>query len=175
MFVNPPESVREYFVSHGERGRPLTAHMLATGFVVLDAPVLDALRAEAAGWLKKRSFPTAAQAVLARYRVVTLLEDAEDVRERDPAMASLLLGESVAEGLRHWVHARNGILPGAKKLLAQIRRDDPHLGAACDRFFAAGDLDERVALARQIVQACVGAVEFFEWDSPRIPCPQAAD
>ena len=169
MFVNPPKSVREYFASENERARPSTAHMMATGFVVLDAPALRELRAEAAEWLRKRSPPTADQAIGDRYRVATVLEDAEDVSERDPAMAVQLLGESVSEALRHWLRARNGVLPGAKHLLTQVRQGDAELGAACDRFFAAADGTERVRLARQIVQACVGAVEFFEWDSPRIP------
>jgi hypothetical protein len=173
IFVNPPESVREYFAAHNERARPSTAHMVATGFVVLEDPVVDVLRAEAAEWLSKRSFPAADEAVGSRYRVVTLLEDAEDVRERDPAMANQLLGESVSEALRYWLHARNGVFPRTKAFLAQVRHDDPALGAACDRFFSSSDLSELVTLARQIVQACVGAVEFFEWDSPRIAVTKA--
>jgi predicted nucleotidyltransferase len=168
IFVNLPQSVREYFASPNERARPSTAHMIATGFVVLEDPVVDVLRAEAAGWLSKRSFPAADEAIGSRYRVATLLEDAEDVRERDPTMTSQLLCESVSEALRYWLHARNGVFPRTKAFLAQVRSDDPALGEACDRFFSSSDLSERVTLARQIVRTCVGAVEFFEWDSPRI-------
>ncbi len=174
MFINPPHAVREYFVSENHRARPSTAHMLAMGFVVLDAPVLGVLRAEAAEWLSRRSPFTDDEAIWARYSVATTLEDAEDVRARDPAMASELLGEAVAEALRYWLRVRNGVLPRNKELIAQVRRDDAELGAACERFFCEADIDGRVGLARQIVQRCVGAVEFFEWDSAKIPVPGPA-
>src|SRR5438128_286942 len=52
IFVNPPERVEAYFAEERAEGRPLTAHMLATGFVVLRTdPVLDDLRARAAAQL----------------------------------------------------------------------------------------------------------------------------
>jgi hypothetical protein len=175
IFVNPPGSVREYFAGEHARARPSTAHMLATGFVVLDAPLLEVLRAEAADWLKKRSPLSADQDIWARYIAASKLEDAEDVQVRDPAMATALLYEAVTEALRYWIRVRRGVLPGAKRLIEEVRADDAALGMAAERFFRASSIDERVMLARQIAQRCIGAVGFFEWDSPKIPVPFTGD
>lgn len=169
IFVNPVESVREYFASEHLRARPSTAHMLSTGFVVLAAPVLEALRAEAADWLGKSSPLTVDQGIRARYAAALTLEDAEDVRERDPAMASALLSEAVTEALRYWIRVRRGVLPGAKRLIEKVRAEDPSLGVAAERFFCASSIDERVMFARQIAQHCIGAVGFFEWASRKLP------
>ena len=50
IFLNPPQSIRGYFEEECKDGRPLTAHMWATGFVVLDRdPLVALLRQEATG------------------------------------------------------------------------------------------------------------------------------
>ena len=52
IFVNPPSAVERYFVEEQASRRPLTAHMLATGFVILNLdPVIDELRQKAASLL----------------------------------------------------------------------------------------------------------------------------
>ena len=52
IFVNPPVVIRRYFEQ--EIRQPLTAHMLATGFVVLDnAAIVEELREEAIEWLNR--------------------------------------------------------------------------------------------------------------------------
>ena len=55
-------------ISREEVRRPSTAHMLATGFVVLDvAPVVQNLRSEAKEWLQRPLELPATQLTLARY------------------------------------------------------------------------------------------------------------
>jgi hypothetical protein len=171
IIVNPPEAVRDCFASEHRHARPSTARMLTTGFAVLDDPVLGVLREEAAQWLDRRSAPTADEDIWACYEVATTLEDAEDVRPRDPAMASVLLGEAVTAALRHWLHVRDGVLPGRKDLLRRVREADTELGSLSDQLFSTPGIDERILLGRKIAQRCVGAVGFFEWDSARLPVP----
>ena len=49
LFVNPPERVERYFEEEVADGRPVTAHMLATGVVVFAIdPIVEQLRARAA-------------------------------------------------------------------------------------------------------------------------------
>ncbi len=44
IFINPPTAIRGYFETERRAGRPITAHMLSTGFVVLDRdPVVQGL------------------------------------------------------------------------------------------------------------------------------------
>lgn len=46
IFINPPSAVRSYFPSEHRDGRRYTAHMIATGVVILDGdPVIERLRA----------------------------------------------------------------------------------------------------------------------------------
>lgn len=49
MFVNPPVAIRRYFREQHAAGRPLTAHMLATGWIVLSRDgIIETLCREAA-------------------------------------------------------------------------------------------------------------------------------
>ena len=55
IFVNNAASVRSYFPSECKAGRPITAHILATGVPLLKRDeVVDQLIGEAHEWLKKR-------------------------------------------------------------------------------------------------------------------------
>jgi hypothetical protein len=58
IFVNPARAIRAYFASEHEHGRPSAAHMIATGFPVFGGQAIDALREEAAEWLKKPQAPS---------------------------------------------------------------------------------------------------------------------
>ncbi|XYI03190.1 nucleotidyltransferase domain-containing protein [Sorangium sp. So ce1128] len=169
IFVNPPAAVRDYWAAEHQRGRPSTAHMLATGFPVLASPLLDELRAEAAAWLAKRSSLTPEQDTWERYSAATLLEDAIDVAERDPVMASALLAEAVLAMIRYRLRARDGVLPRAKELFAELDRGDPEVARAARRFFEAAALEERIAAAHATADLCIGARGFFAWESERIP------
>jgi hypothetical protein len=134
IFANPVRSIREYFETEHRRGRPSTAHIIATGFPVLGGPELDGLRAEASAWLNKPSMLTSEEDTWARYAAATCLEDGEDVAERDPAMASALLGEAVLAMLRYHVRAHEGRLPGAKHLLIAVERCDREAAEIARRF-----------------------------------------
>ncbi|XXX81987.1 nucleotidyltransferase domain-containing protein [Sorangium sp. So ce134] len=169
IFVNPPAAVREYWAAEHPRGRPSTAHMIATGYPVLGSPLLDELRAEAAAWLARRAELSPEQDVWARYSAATLLEDAVDVAERDPVMASALLAEAVMEMLRYHLLARSGVLPRTKELFAELDRSDPDVARDARRFFEAAALEDRMSAAHAIADACIRARGFFPWESERIP------
>lgn len=169
IFVNPPAAIREYFASEHHSGRPCMAHMFATGFPVLGCELLQTLRREADEWLGKRSPLNEQQDISGRYAAAGLLEDAEDIRERDPANCNALLGEAVLAMLNHYLRMRNGVLPARKRLLCEVERADAALSRQAHDFFATSDLKLRIELARSIADACVGARGFFEWESERLP------
>ena len=172
IFVNPPAAVRSYFAAEHERGRPVTAHMLATGHVVLARhPVVEELRREAAAWLARPSPPSASALLRARYDAATRFEDAVDVADEDPATAAMLLGCAVAAMLETWCRARLGTIPRGKDLLARVTALDPQLGAAAREAFGEGPLSARLAAAGRVAEHTVGAHGFFEWDSGAEPVP----
>jgi hypothetical protein len=72
IFVNPPEKIEQYFEEEQQSGRPLTAHMLATGFVILDLdPVVETLRRKAKSCLAQP--PTTSAQTIEMLRYLTAL------------------------------------------------------------------------------------------------------
>ena len=112
IFVNPPASVRQYFQQEHAGGKPITAHMLATGWVVVARhEVVHTLRREAAEWLEKPVEYPPFRAIMGRYLAATLYEDARDVAEKDPATAGMLMHEAVMAMVRHWFLQRGHFVP----------------------------------------------------------------
>jgi hypothetical protein len=169
IFVNPPPAIREYFAAGHRIGRPSTAHMIATGFPVFGGEQIEALQAEARAWLQKRSVLSADEDTMARYGAATLLEDGEDVAERDPVMATALLGEAVLAMLRYHLRTRDGIVPGNKNLMADLERSDREVAELARRFFSAAAIEERLLAGHAIADRTIRAHGFFAWDSARIP------
>jgi predicted nucleotidyltransferase len=77
IFVNPPAMIEKYFIEERAARRPLTAHMLATGFVVLELdPVIGQLRQRAAEVLADSPADNPENFTMARYLAAALYEDA---------------------------------------------------------------------------------------------------
>jgi predicted nucleotidyltransferase len=166
IFVNPPERVEAYFAEERAEGRPITAHMLATGFVVHRADgVLDDLRARAAEELASPPRLDAQALRVRGYHAASLFEDALDVLETEPEAAQILLGQAVQLALQQRFWAAGRWQPRAKDLLSALAELDPAQAAAARAFVRAADPAERARLAEQIVVQAVGATGFFEWES----------
>jgi hypothetical protein len=172
IFVNPPERVEEYFASERDEGRPITAHMVATGAVVLAAdPVVERLRDRAAELLAAGPSPSPAKLTALRYGVATAFEDAMDVAGSDPATCRLFLNGAVEGAARYAFWAAGRWQPRGKELLRELAPVDPGLAAAVHRYFGAGTLAEQVVAAREVVERGVGATGFFGWESEPEPAP----
>lgn len=169
IFVNPPSAIHEYFAGEHLRSRPSTAHMIATGFRVFGGEAIEALRAEARVWLQKPSTLAPDEDTMARYAAAMLFEDAEDVAERDPILATALLGEAALAMLRYFLRVRNGVIPGSKNLLRELDDSDRDVADLVRRFFTAPGIEERLLAAHELAERTIRAHGFFEWDSERIP------
>jgi uncharacterized protein (TIGR02246 family) len=177
IFINPADVVRRYFAEEHRDGRPITAHMLATGVVVLDAsPAVADLRGEAAEWLARTSPLSPDAIVRARYAAATRFEDAMDVGSTDPATATMLMSQAVTAMLEHDCRVKDGHLPRSKDLLGTVARRDPTLGQLAHAFFSATSPADRFAAGQAIADRTVGARGFFEWDSgPERTGPRPSD
>ncbi|MBN1219666.1 MAG: hypothetical protein JXM69_12115 [Anaerolineae bacterium] len=166
IFVNPPAAIESYFKEEYASRRPLTAHMLATGFVVLQVdPIVNTLRDQAAQWLAKAPEDTPESMTMARYMVATLYEDALDVVERDPVTAQMLLSRAVMEMLQFGFTQAGRFWPRHKELLAAYGQLDAETAGLATRFFETAALDTRVRLAEQIAERTIGVSGFFEWET----------
>ncbi len=165
IFVNPPPMIRRYLAEEREEGRPVTAHMLATGWVVLSrSPVVQELRAEAAEQLENPAPAPGIRLVSERYMAACLYEDALDVAGRDPSTTLMLLDEAVVAMLHFYFRKQGRFLPRIKELLSQLMALDPELGEVARCFFVAPG-QERPALAEKIADRTINVHGFFEWES----------
>lgn len=167
IFVNPPHAIERYFEEDLAENRPITAHMLAHGFVVLDRDGTAQRLCDLAREYVERT-PEWSENSLSglRYAAATQLEDALDVAETDPETHAMLLAGAVVEALRSPFFARHRRpVPRWKELLASVESLDPEAGRLARRFFRSEDPDERLRLAEHIADRVLEARGFFEWES----------
>jgi len=169
IFINPPQQVRHYFAEEHAAARPITAHILTTGSVVLDRdPILQDLRTEAAIWLNTPPAPGDDALRWRRYQIADELDNARDVVESDPACAALILHSAVSRLVEYAFLARGQNLPRQKATLTALAALDPEAGATVRAFYAAADASARLELVMRLAQHVTGAISFFTWDSAQL-------
>lgn len=167
IFVNPAHQVPRYFASERRAARPITAHMLATGSVIVDRdPVIAALIAQAHAEYARTPDLSESDLTSQRYMIASQAEDAADIATLDPQAASMLLGVAVHNALHYVFVSCNRWIPREKDLLAELRDIDPALARAARAFYASADAPTRIPIAERIVEHVVGTDRFFEWESP---------
>jgi hypothetical protein len=167
VFINPPHMVRKYFADEAAAGRPITAHMVGTGFVVLDcAPIVEELRAEARGRLE--SPPKAPpDLTMPRYMIACLVEDAIDVCRKDRATSQLIMSQAVDQMIRHSFIKAGRYIPRSKDILVELRKLDPELGKDVLVFLRSRSFWRRTAAASAIADKVIGVRGFFEWQTEK--------
>jgi len=165
IFINPPFQIERYLVEECSEGRPITAHMLATGHIILAIdPVVHSLHERAVQLLAAPPEYPPERLTFLRYGTATILEDALDVAIRDPATASLFLGNAVSEMLRYFFLASHRYLPRNKDILRTVDELSPELGSLARQFFLVVEYPERQRLAEAIADRTIGVHGFFEWE-----------
>lgn len=173
IFVNAPAAVRRYFADEHAASRPVTAHMLTTGFVILERdPVVRALLHEAAAWLAKPPAVDDEQLLMLRYLAADQLDNAQDLRTAAPENAELLLHDAVRRMAAYLFKAHARFLPRDKELIAAATTLDAEAGRLLQALYATPDLNERFDLAAQLARHTLGVDGFFGWEStPQIYPP----
>jgi len=170
MFVNPPHMIERYFEVESVQGRPITAHMLATGHSLYDPDdIIAGFRARAVDVLESGPSVSEADLALKRYMATTWLDDAEDVAGSNPALCSAFLFNAIEDALRYRFWRDRLWQPRNKDLLRSLSDLDSELHALILSFYQAGELAQRIQVARRVLQHSVGETGFFEWESEREP------
>jgi hypothetical protein len=166
IFVNPPGTIRGYFASERREGRFITAHMLATGIVVINrGEIVESLRGEAAEALGQLPDLSAGALTMARYMAATALEDAFDIRHKDAANAAFILEHAMFLMVQYLFAAANRPLPRYKRILDGLTVIDPVLAEMAQHFYTTNDPDIRFDVAASFAQRGLGTVGFFEWET----------
>lgn len=174
LFVSPPAQVRRYFASEHERGRPSTAHMLATGEPIAPVdPLIEQLIREARDWLARPIELAPARLAALRYGPVDALDDARDALPTDPTAAAVIIGDAVHEIIDFAFWRARRFLPRRKAAVAALATIDPAAAALVARWAAAPSPSDALATACELARHVLGADTFFEWTSD--PEPVAID
>jgi hypothetical protein len=170
LFINPPQQVHRYFEEEHAAARPVTAHILATGFVMLDRdPVVQTLRTEAAAWLARRPQLGEDALLWRRYLIVDALDNAGDVLASDPACASTILHDVVKHLVEYTFLANHRFLPRQKATIAALDDLDPSAAVTVRAFYAGVDVQQQWQLATALAAHLIGVTTFFAWDSAQLP------
>jgi len=173
IFVNTPAAVLDHLVDERKERRPVAAHMMVNGHVVLDRePHLGMLMAKAEDYLRRKpGRPTKREFIEDRYLAGSLYEDALDLANSDPAACQLILSGAVYQMLQAAVKRANRFVPRDKDLLAVVKEIDPALGRLAAAFYTAASLKTRFSLARRIADRAVQCRGFIEWESAPVRVP----
>lgn len=170
IFVNPPTGIRRSFAQEAQAGRAVMAHMIATGQIIQDVSgIMLTLREEAAESLAAGPQLTDQDTLQRRYAIATSYEDAVDIIDRDPILASAMVIESVMNAARLAFLTQGRWLPRSKALFSDLDALDPDLSRQVREVIGASSARNQLTLARPIVQRIAGATGFFEWESDRQP------
>ena len=170
IFVNTIDTAKTYLTSEIERGRPSTAHMLSTGFVIFESdPTIQRLREKAREVLQCNPNPTQKFLLQKRYGLATQFEDGLDMRESDPEAAIMILAMAVRDMLQYAFWKANRWLPRDKDLLDATASLDPQLCEWGRAFFSTPDQATKIELAQKIADVTIETHGFFEWDGDPDP------
>lgn len=165
IFINPPHYIPTYFAEEGSEGRPSTAHMFATGFIVLDVDsVIESLRVRAREALAQRPALSSIQLTMIRYGAADMLENAMDIRRTAPENARMLLCSAVMEMLKYAYLRAGRHQPRHKEMLAQLSVLDAELADLAFAYYRTLG-DEAFEIAGRIADKTIATRGFFEWES----------
>lgn len=176
IFVNPPDQIPRYIEREHTQARPITAHMISTGFIVIALdPVIEELQAIAAAAYAKPPDPSPERLTSSRYMAAAHLEDGLDMLDERPETAKMILTLAVYDMLHYRFLEMNRFRPRDKDLLTTLEVVDADLATLAHRFFQAQSLSATVELAKRIADRTIQTYGFFEWASTPERLPAADD
>jgi hypothetical protein len=165
IFFNSEAWLRHSLSKEIAQGRPVMAHMLATGATLLDTEDrLAVLRNEALAILEGGPGFSADALLRDRYTAATQVEDALDFGGEDSADARQVRALAVAALVRHAFLTRNQFLPRPKDRIQVLAQSQPELARLLSSALQLSH-SEALAALRQASESLIGGVGFFEWDS----------
>jgi hypothetical protein len=165
FFINPLHQIRKYFSQERADSRPMTAHMIATGFVMYDPEGLfGKLQAEAHSILSQTPEPLP-NVTQKRYDIALLYEDAMDVIERDHHTARLSLNNTLWALIDFYFVAKPAYLPRTKDILLELNRCDAYLHRMVLSALNASNVHDMADSVGLLLDRLIHARGFFEWES----------
>lgn len=167
LFVNAIDFVPRYFAEEKRDGGASTAHMLATGHVVLNrSPLIAELRQQAQAVLDTKPEYNPQTLLNERYMLADTLENAFDLRYRDPEMGLVLLDSLIWRMMLYQFKTHGQWLPRHKDVLKVTQTEYPELAQLISQYHQTLG-DKRFDIAGLIADYTIGVRGFFEWESDK--------
>jgi hypothetical protein len=165
LFFNPEAWLRHCIRSEAAEGRPVMAHMLATGELLLDTDGrLGALKDLSLDLLQRGPCLTPEALLRDRYAAATQVEDALDFGEDGGPDAAQARALAVNALVRHQYLRHNRFLPRPKERLQVLSRTEPSLVGQLAQALTQPPAQAAEALRTASLHV-IEATGFFEWDS----------
>ncbi len=167
IFVNNFKHIYNYFEEDYKNNRPVSAHMISTGSVIMggENQEMERLIRSAKEFLLKAPVLTDGRKTMMKYAISTMFEDATDVRYTDPVTSSYFLDKLMLELIEFIFLTRNIPLPRPKERIKYLKANYPDIGTQIDAYYKAMDFNDKYATAKAMVEGIAGECGFFEWDS----------
>ena len=170
IFVNNFKQVYIYFEQDFKDNRPVSAHMVATGKVIVggDNPDLKKLIETANEFLLKSPSLDDNKKTVLKYSISTMFEDATDVKDTDPVTSSYFLDKLMIVVV-DFTFLNNSIpLPRPKERIKYLELNYPDLGKLISSYYKSENFKDRYKIAKALVLKTCGEYGFFEWDSGKV-------
>ena len=167
IFINNFKHVYGYFEKEYEDNRPVSAHMISTGKVIMgeDNSGIKRLILSAQEFLLKTPLLTENKITRIKYAISTLFEDATDVKETDQLTSTYFLNKLISE-IMDYVFLINGIsCPRPKERIKYLEINYPDTGKLIAGYYNTENFGDRYEIAKSLVAKTTGEHGFFEWDS----------
>jgi hypothetical protein len=167
FFINNFGHISRYFEQEYRANRPVAAHMLATGQVMMgadDAELIELLAA-AKSYMTRSPGMTETKRTVQHYIIASLFENATDLAMTDPITGSYFLHKLVFDVIDLTFLDLGVPHPRPKELLAQLVLKAPAIAGLITMFYQAQGFEAQYEIARQLLEAIGGQLAFFEWDS----------
>jgi len=170
IFVNNFKHVYEYFEQEYKVNRPVSAHMIATGTVLIGEAnlALKKLIEDANKFLLTAPNIDDAKRTATKYTISTLFEDATDIKDSDPIACRYFLNRMVQD-LMDFVFLDHGIpLPRPKERINYMESNYPNIGKLISSYYKTESFSSQYNIAKELVMLICGEIGFFEWDSGKV-------
>lgn len=168
IFVNPPSSIIKNLNDEYKSQRQPTAHMLATGHILINkADIVDTLIVNARTNLEKKPDYDEYQANVLRYKAAVLLEDAFDIKDKDTGMVNLFISNTVQAILDWFYYKEQVFMPRQKDLLLNTEKMNPEIGKCSRKIMESTLIEEKIDCLKKLADLTIETYGFFEWESKR--------
>lgn len=165
LFFNSEDWLSHCVREEAAQGRPVMAHMLATGWLWMDTDGrLEALIGLSLDVLRQGPNLSPDALLRDRYAAACLVEDALDFDGVDSPDGRRLMALAVEALVQHAYLSRNQFLPRPKERLSKLAVGEPRLAGLLAHALCAPMVEAASAL-RLASEQVLGTVGFFEWDS----------